>query len=80
MQKAVPPGQGAMVALVQPTSLKDILQVLETMEGVVEIANVNSDKQVVISGEKEAVSKAATMCRSQGVCRRSVSLRIFILT
>jgi malonyl CoA-acyl carrier protein transacylase len=50
------------------------------MEGVVEIANVNSDKQVVISGEKEAVSKAATMCRSQGVCRRSVSLRIFILT
>lgn len=58
MQDAVPEGVGAMAAILKVD--KDIIQkVCNETEGVVEISNYNSPAQSVISGEKEAVEKAA---------------------
>ncbi|MBN1196737.1 MAG: ACP S-malonyltransferase [Candidatus Aminicenantes bacterium] len=56
MQEAVPPGEGAMAALIGAEM--DVLNVaLETVDGIVSLANHNSAAQVVISGEKAAVEE-----------------------
>ncbi len=58
MQEAVPVGMGAMAALLG-CGYEDIEKALTKIEkGVVEIANWNSQEQIVISGHKEAVDKA----------------------
>jgi [acyl-carrier-protein] S-malonyltransferase len=57
MQEAVPPGEGAMAAILK-LPLEAIQEALAGLEGV-EIANLNSPEQTVISGRKEAVEEAA---------------------
>lgn len=58
MQEAVPPGKGAMVAVLG-LSLENVQAALaEVRKGVVEIANWNSEEQIVIAGEREAVEEA----------------------
>ena len=58
MQEAVPAGEGAMAAVLG-VSFKDIENALsEIKEGIVEIANWNSQEQIVIAGHKGAVDKA----------------------
>ncbi|MGC8903990.1 ACP S-malonyltransferase [Thermus sp.] len=57
MQEAVPPGEGAMAAVLK-LPLEEIKKALEGLEGV-EIANLNAPEQTVISGRKEAVERAA---------------------
>lgn len=57
MQEAVPPGQGAMAAILK-LPLKAIQEALAGLEKV-EVANLNAPEQTVISGEKEAVEEAA---------------------
>ncbi|WP_287928700.1 ACP S-malonyltransferase [Thermus sp.] len=57
MQEAVPPGEGAMAAILK-LPLEAIQEALARLEGV-EIANLNAPEQTVISGRKEAVEEAA---------------------
>ncbi len=60
MQEAVPVGVGAMAAILG-CSYDDVNNALDSgLSGVVEIANWNSQEQIVIAGHKEAVEEALT--------------------
>jgi len=78
MQQAVPPGQGAMAAVLA----LDAAQVGEACAEaahetglVVQAANLNSPGQIVISGATAAVEKAAAICKARGA-RRVVMLPV----
>ena len=78
MQKAVPPGEGAMAAVLA----LDAAQVAEACEEaaretglVVQAANLNSPNQTVISGAAAAVEKAMALCKARGA-RRAVMLPV----
>ncbi|MCP2520862.1 ACP S-malonyltransferase [SCandidatus Aminicenantes bacterium Aminicenantia_JdfR_composite] len=63
MQEAVPVGYGAMAALlgVSGERINEVLNNIE--EGVVEIANWNSEEQIVIAGDKKAVERAVELIK-----------------
>ncbi len=63
MQEAVPPGEGAMAAILK-LPLEAIQEALAELEGV-EVANLNSPEQTVISGRREAVEEAAERLREK---------------
>lgn len=78
MQQAVPPGQGAMAAILQ----LDAERVAEACSAaaedtglVVAAANLNSPGQTVISGAAAAVEKAAALSKERGA-RRAVMLPV----
>lgn len=76
MQEAVPPGVGAMAAVLRPPmdGLKQILA--EAAQGeVVTAANFNSPEQVVIAGHAGAVARASEMLKAAGA-RRVVPLPV----
>ena len=58
MQEAVPVGVGAMAAVLGVPGDAVAARLAEVRSGVVEIANWNSDDQIVISGDKAAVEEA----------------------
>lgn len=58
MQEAVPVGKGSMAALLG-VGIDRVREVVKKTEGIVDVANWNGEAQIVISGEKEAVEKAA---------------------
>ena len=61
MQEAVPVGKGSMAAILG-SPYKDVKRALNDVEkGVVEIANWNSQEQIVIAGDRQAVEKAVTL-------------------
>ena len=70
MQEAVPAGQGAMAALLG-LPLPEVQQVCEqAAQGQVVVpANLNSPGQIVISGHKEAVERAAAAAKDAGAKR-----------
>ena len=76
MQEAVPAGQGAMAALLG-LPLPKVQQVCEqTAQGQVVVpANLNSPGQIVISGHKEAVERAAQAAKDAGA-KRAVLLPV----
>lgn len=70
MQEAVPPGVGAMAAILKlaPEKLPDILA--EASQGqVVSAANLNSPDQIVIAGQKTAVDRAMELAKAAGAKR-----------
>jgi [acyl-carrier-protein] S-malonyltransferase len=76
MQEAVPPGVGAMAALLKlpEGKLDSILK--EAAQGeVVSAANLNSPDQVVIAGHAGAVSRAVELAKAAGA-RRAVLLQV----
>ena len=76
MQRAVPVGKGAMVAVLgadMPT-LEKIMDEARS-EGICVIANDNSNGQVVLSGEKTALDLVPEIAKSHGV-RKSVPLPV----
>ncbi len=76
MQEAVPVGVGAMAAILMlpVDTIREICQ--EAAQGeVCEPANINSADQVVISGSKGAVERAAEMCKARGA-KRAVMLPV----
>jgi [acyl-carrier-protein] S-malonyltransferase len=76
MQEAVPVGVGAMAAILM-LPIETIVEICkEAAQGeVCEPANINSPDQVVISGSKEAVERAAEMCKAKGA-KRAVMLPV----
>ena len=76
MQEAVPPGVGAMAALLRlpDGKLERILQ--EAAQGeVVSAANMNSPEQLVIAGNASAVKRAADLAKAAGA-KRAVLLPV----
>ena len=64
MQEAVPVGTGAMAAVLG-ASYEEVESTLGKIDaGVVEIANWNSQSQIVISGDKEAVEEAVASVKA----------------
>jgi [acyl-carrier-protein] S-malonyltransferase len=63
MQEAVPVGQGAMAAVLG-MSYEDLSQAVSRVQsGVVQIANWNSQEQLVIAGHKQAVEEALKLAK-----------------
>lgn len=77
MQEAVPPGQGAMAALIYPPfdKLEEILQQASANGEIVTAANYNSPQQVVIAGHRAAVERAVELAKQAGA-KRAVLLRV----
>lgn len=76
MQQAVPAGQGAMAAILG-FSLEQLQQVCAeaALGEVVSPANINSPDQIVISGHKGAVERAAELAKQRGA-KRAVMLPV----
>jgi [acyl-carrier-protein] S-malonyltransferase len=70
MQEAAPVGEGAMAAVLG-LALENVTQVCrDASQGqVCEPANINSPDQVVISGHKQAVERAAELAKQRGAKR-----------
>lgn len=68
MQEAVPEGQGAMAAVLKLDDgpLGEVLADLTAQGEVVEVANLNSPGQTVISGSAAGVEKAAAALKERG--------------
>jgi [acyl-carrier-protein] S-malonyltransferase len=73
MQEAYPEG-GAMTAVLGMDAEK-IEEICEATEGIVSIANYNCPGQIVITGEKSAVDKAAESLKEAGV-KRCIPLKV----
>lgn len=65
MQDAVPNGKGAMAAILGVDAAQ-VITVCQEINGIVDIANYNCPGQLVISGEKEAVSQAGSSLKNMG--------------
>ena len=74
MQEAVPPGQGAMAAILSLDEEK-VRQACAEANGVVQAVNFNSPEQIVIAGEKAAVQRASERCLALGA-KRAVPLPV----
>jgi [acyl-carrier-protein] S-malonyltransferase len=76
MQEAVPPGRGVMAAIMGMEK-EEVAKICgEAQDGqVVEIANLNSPGQIVISGETEAVDRAIKAAKEKGA-KRAVLLPV----
>ncbi len=64
MQEAVPVGVGGMAAVLGVPGDEIEKRLAEVRAGVVEIANWNSDDQIVISGDKAAVEEALALIKA----------------
>ncbi len=76
MQEAVPPGKGAMAAIIgmESKAVEGLCEEFSTF-GVVEVANYNSPEQTVISGERGAVEMAAEAARGRGA-KKAILLEV----
>ena len=68
MAKAVPAGKGTMAAIIG-LNQKQIQEELDKVQGAVNIANINSLEQIVISGEKQSVLDAMELLTTKGASR-----------
>lgn len=76
MQAAIPPGEGAMAAIIGLEEPEVEAACTEARQGsVCQIANDNGGGQLVISGSKQAVERAARLCTERGA-RRALMLAV----
>ena len=76
MQEAVPPGEGAMAAIVGLDAEQVEAACREAAQGeVVSPANFNSPEQVVIAGHAAAVARASQACTARGA-KRALALPV----
>jgi [acyl-carrier-protein] S-malonyltransferase len=76
MQEAVPPGVGAMAALLKlPAGKLDEILAEAARGEIVTAANLNSPDQVVIAGDRAAVDRAMELAKAAGA-RRAVALPV----
>lgn len=76
MQQAVPSGEGAMAAVLG-LDQQAIQEACESVEGVVEAANLNAPGQIVIAGSKEAVQSALPLLKDAGA-KRAIELPVSV--
>ncbi|SRR5581483_349256 len=76
MQEAVPVGEGAMAAILgmSPEAVQQVCEAAAQNQ-VVQPANINSPEQIVISGSKGAVERAAELAKQRGA-KRAVMLPV----
>jgi len=76
MQEAVPPGVGAMAAILKlPVEKLDEVLAQAAQGEVVTAANLNSPDQIVIAGNRGAVERAMELAKAAGA-RRAVALPV----
>lgn len=77
MQEAVPPGEGAMAAILGAALplVEAVVAAAAAHGGICELANDNGEGQQVISGHRAAVERAMALAKEQGA-RRSVMLQV----
>lgn len=77
MEEAVPNGEGAMAAILgaDPDMLKQVTEEVTNEGYPVQVANMNSTKQIVISGTKQGVELASERAKGNGA-KRAVPLRV----
>ena len=77
MQRAVPVGIGAMAAILGLSfdDVKSVAEQASTPDNMCSIANDNCEGQVVISGHKDAVERAAELAKDKGA-KRAVILPV----
>ncbi|MEM7046144.1 MAG: ACP S-malonyltransferase [Pseudomonadota bacterium] len=77
MQRAVPPGEGAMIAVLglEVTLLTDLAHQANTQGHVCAIANDNCPGQLVISGHRAAVLRVGALAKEHGA-RRVIELAV----
>ncbi len=70
------PGKGSMAAIIG-LDRESVISICERASslGVCQAANFNAPGQIVISGEKEAVDKAVSMCKDAGA-KRALPLKV----
>ncbi|QZT32813.1 ACP S-malonyltransferase [Caldalkalibacillus thermarum TA2.A1] len=78
MDEAVPAGQGAMAAVIgaKRDELQSVCEEISLEGDTVQLANLNSPGQVVISGTKEGVEKASQVIKAQKKARRVIPLDV----
>lgn len=81
MQNCVKPGDGMMTALFPVTDIKQLQAVIdvETLNGsrgVCGISNLNSDTQIVISGDRPTVEKVVEKVKKLGLAKKAVALSV----
>lgn len=71
MQSAVPPGEGAMAAIIglEDADVEAVCSEVSAAGGVVEAVNFNSPGQVVIAGDAAAVARAGDALTAKGARR-----------
>lgn len=74
MDSADPDGNGTMAAVIG-LDYNVVRDVCDSVDGVVVVANYNSPQQIVISGEKDAVTKAGEILNERGA-KRVLSLNV----
>ena len=76
MQEAVPNGIGSMIAVIglDESKIKKALEIASE-NGVIEIANYNTNNQIVVGGECSAVELASDLLKSYGA-RRVIPLKV----
>jgi [acyl-carrier-protein] S-malonyltransferase len=77
MQEAVPPGEGAMAAILglDSETVEGIAVAASTPDEVCAVANFNAPEQTVVSGSAQAVARAVELASEQGA-RRAVLLPV----
>ena len=77
MQDAVAPGLGAMAAIIglEFDAVQAVTAEASAGGDVCEVANYNSDQQIVISGSKEGVEKAMALAKEKGA-KRALALPV----
>lgn len=77
MEKAVPKGQGTMAAVMglEKKSLQSICSEVSLKGDFVQLANINTPNQIVISGSNEGVKTAGRLAKENGA-RRVVPLSV----
>jgi [acyl-carrier-protein] S-malonyltransferase len=76
MQGAVPPGDGAMAAILgADEAIIDEIVVESATEGVIQLANDNAPGQIVVSGAATAVDHAIEAAKARGI-RRAIKLPV----
>ncbi|WP_283152241.1 ACP S-malonyltransferase [Guptibacillus hwajinpoensis] len=77
MEEAVPSGEGAMAAIMgmEREELQQVVDEVSASTDTVQLANLNSPGQIVISGAKAGVEKASEVAKEKGA-RRVIPLQV----
>ena len=75
MQEAVPVGLGSMIAVLglKTNEIEELLK-KNNSKGICEIANDNADGQVILSGDKESVSKFQIILKEKKI--KTIPLKV----